>query len=122
VIATLRRLVAVLLLAVPCLSTGAALGSLSRAEGCTDHVCFCKMRPAAAGESCHGDHEAPSAAMTGSCHHERTDPVLPATTPGLLPAAPSLAAFDDRGAPVAADSRDSAPGHRRLPLQPPRAV
>lgn len=120
----LRRLLAALLLVAPALESGAAVLALSseRPEMCKGHVCFCPPRPSANSDACHGGMEHDATAMTGACHHDPTRPVLAATTPYLLSAAPALVGRQDSGAAPLASSHDPAVGHVRLPLLPPRTA
>jgi len=121
---TLRRLLAVVLLVAPALDTGASLVVLGSGapEMCKGHVCFCPPRPSASREACHGGMEHDATAMTGACHHDPTRPVLAATTPYLLSAAPALTGVQDSGAAPLDTSHDAAVGHVRLPLLPPRTA
>ena len=122
---TLRRLLAVVLLVAPPLESGAAVALMSSSahSGCTGHVCYCPPRPAPR-EACHGGNEGrASDALSGACHHDAAEsPVLPATTPFLLSAAPGLAAARESGPAPRARVRDAAAGHLRLPLLPPRTA
>lgn len=121
---TLRRLLAVVLLAAPALESGAAVLSLSAApEMCKGHVCFCPPRPSARAESCHGGMEHDATAMTGACHHDPATSAVPAaTTPYLLSAAPALLGVQASGPAPLASTRDRAVGHVRPPLLPPRSA
>jgi hypothetical protein len=121
---TLRRLLAVALLVAPAMETGAALLVLSSGapEMCKGHVCFCPPRPSARGDACHGGMEHDATALTGACHHDPTTPVVAATTPYLLSAAPALPGVQESGPAPLARSGDRGVGHVRRPLLPPRTA
>ena len=123
VMKSLRRLLAVVLLAAPVLEAGAAVFSLSAApEMCKGHVCFCPPRPSARGQSCHEGMEHDTTAMTGACHHDHTTAAMAATTPYLLSAAPALPGVQESGPAPLVRTRDQAVGHVRIPLLPPRTA
>ena len=119
-----KALVVVALLGGAGLSELGPMFSASLGAHCTDQVCFCPRhaasRPEAKGH-CHDQQGQPSAEMSAACRHGETAAPAPAT-PRVLPAVVSL--FLPSFVRFSAVPRigDSAPGHLRHELPPPRSA